>query len=93
MDAGPGDNRLETIDASGVAGAEAGAGSGARHDQRRLRNMWLSHGDVVRLMERALLANASGWPAPGIVINGMSANRGMPWDTTATRALIGYEAR
>jgi hypothetical protein len=44
-------------------------------------------------MERALLADAQAWPEPGIVVNGMSANRDMPWDIETTRRLIGYEPR
>jgi hypothetical protein len=55
--------------------------------------MWLSNRDFVQLMEKALLADASGWPSPGIVVNGMSANRDMPWDVESTRRLIGYEPR
>jgi hypothetical protein len=46
MDAGPGDNRLETIDASGVAGAEAG--SGAQPDRLLFCSMGLSNGDFGR---------------------------------------------
>ena len=41
-------------------------------------------------MERALLADATRWPQPGIVVNGMSANTGMAWDLEAGRRLIGY---
>ena len=55
--------------------------------------MWLSNPDFLALMEAALLAPAGGWPAPGIVVNGMSANAGMAWDIAATRRLLGYESR
>lgn len=87
----PDDNRPETINTSGLPGAESGIGPDAERDLRWFRNMWLSNGDFLRVMERALLADASAWPAPGIVVNGMSANRGMPWDIDATRTMIGYE--
>jgi nucleoside-diphosphate-sugar epimerase len=87
----PGDNRPETINASGLPGEKSAAGHDAERDLRWFRNMWLSNGDFLRVMERALLAEASAWPAPGIVVNGMSANRGMPWDIESTGKLIGYE--
>jgi hypothetical protein len=43
------------------------------------------------VFERALLSEGKTWPQPGIVVNGMSANRSMPWDIETTRQLIGYE--
>ena len=43
------------------------------------------------MMECALRAEATQWPARAIVVNGMSANRGMPWDIAMTARLIGYE--
>jgi nucleoside-diphosphate-sugar epimerase len=87
----PGDNRPETINTSGLPGGEPGIGPDAERDLRWFRNMWLSNRDFLGLIERALLADSSGWPAPGIVVNGMSANRGMPWDIGMTRRMIGYE--
>jgi uronate dehydrogenase len=53
------------------------------------RLMWLSNRDFCRLMECCLLAD------PAIrfaVINGMSANTGMPWDMEPTRRLVGFVA-
>lgn len=55
------------------------------------RDMWLSNGDHARLMAAALTADASKWPAPAIVVSGMSNNAGMPWDLTEARGWIGYE--
>ncbi len=52
------------------------------------RLMWLSNRDYCQLMERCLAAD------PAIrfaVVNGMSANTGMPWDIGATRQLLGYD--
>ena len=91
----PGDNRPETITASGVADAPLRADSHPEGDRnlRWFRSMWLSNRDYVALVERAILAPAEGWPAPGIVVNGMSANAGMGWDIETTRRLIGYEAQ
>jgi hypothetical protein len=55
--------------------------------------MWLSNEDFLGIMEHALTADPAGWPAPGIVVNGMSANAGMPWDLDATRGLLGYSPK
>jgi nucleoside-diphosphate-sugar epimerase len=87
----PGENRPETINTSGLPGEETNAGPDTERDLRWFRNMWLSNRDFTAVMERALLADAGNWPQPGIVVNGMSANRGMPWDIETTRRLIGYE--
>jgi len=87
----PGENRPETINTSGLPGEEVNAGPDTERDLRWFRNMWLSNRDFASVMERALLADAQAWPHPGIVVNGMSANRGMPWDIETTRRLIGYE--
>jgi NAD+ dependent glucose-6-phosphate dehydrogenase len=54
------------------------------------RMMWLSDRDFCTLMECCLAAG------PGLrfaVVNGMSANRGMRWDISATKWLLGYEPR
>ena len=52
--------------------------------------MWLSNRDFLAAVSAALTADASGWPAPALVVNAMSANRGMAWDIAPTRALLGY---
>ena len=89
----PGENRPETISAAESSRGEPPAGQGpeAERDGRWFRAMWLSNRDFAALMERALLADAAGWPSPGVVVNGMSRNRGMPWDLDTTRAFVGYE--
>jgi len=87
----PGENHPRTINSSGVAGAPPVDGPDSERDLRWFRNMWLSNRDFVSVMERAIVADASGWPAPAIVVNGMSANAGMAWDVETTRRLIGYE--
>jgi nucleoside-diphosphate-sugar epimerase len=89
----PGENRPETINTSGLPGEDASIGPDTERDLRWFRNMWLSNRDFAAVMERALLADAQAWPEPGIVVNGMSANRDMPWDIETTRRLIGYEPR
>jgi nucleoside-diphosphate-sugar epimerase len=87
----PGANLPETLSAAGVPGGAAGADPDAVRNLRWFRNMWLSNRDLLAVIERALVADAAGWPAPGIVVNGMSANSGMPWDIETTRRLIGYQ--
>jgi nucleoside-diphosphate-sugar epimerase len=89
----PGDNDPATINSTGVAGAASTSGPDSERDLRWFRNMWLSDRDYGAVMLRALRADASTWPAPGIVVNGMSANAGMPWDLEAGRSLIGYAPR
>jgi nucleoside-diphosphate-sugar epimerase len=89
----PGENRPETINTSGLPGEETNAGPDTERDLRWFRNMWLSNRDFTAVMERALLADAQAWPQPGIVVNGMSGNRGTPWDIETTRRLIGYEPK
>jgi hypothetical protein len=45
------------------------------------------------VVQGAVLADATGWPAPGIVVNAMSANTGAPWDLGPTEALLGYRPK
>jgi nucleoside-diphosphate-sugar epimerase len=86
----PGENRPTTINPSGIVGEPPALGPEAERDLRWFRGMWLSNRDFVHLMEQSLLADASGWPAPGIVVNGMSANRDMVWDIETAGHLLGY---
>ena len=88
-----GENRPQTLNTSGLPGEEGAAGPDAERDLRWFRNMWLSNRDFVAVFERALLADETQWPEPGIVVNGMSANQGMPWDVGSTQRLITYEAQ
>jgi hypothetical protein len=55
--------------------------------------MWLSTPDFNNLFERAILADPTDWPRPGIVVNGMSDNAGMAWGIEPARRLIGYAPR
>ena len=91
----PGDNLARTINLAGDpkygAGPEPSDAEG-RRDLRWYRNMWLSNDDLGRVFEAAVTADASRWPAPGIVVNAMSANAGMDWDIGETEALLGYRA-
>ena len=51
------------------------------------RLMWLSDRDFLQLMDRCLEADLSDRFA---IVNGMSANTGMPWDLEPARRLLGY---
>jgi nucleoside-diphosphate-sugar epimerase len=90
----PGENLPQTINATGVVaeGVERADPDAAR-DLRWFRSMWLSNRDFTAVMERALVADSAGWDQPGIVVNGMSDNRGMAWSLKEGRRLIGYEPR
>ncbi|PVE23625.1 NAD-dependent dehydratase [Microvirga sp. KLBC 81] len=92
----PGENLARTINLAGDpkygVGPEPTDEEGKR-DLRWYRNMWLSNDDLGRLFEAAVTADASRWPAPGIVVNGMSANEGMDWDIKQTEQLLGYKAQ
>jgi uronate dehydrogenase len=52
------------------------------------RLMWLSNRDFCKLMERCLWADVA---ERFVIVNGMSANRGMRWDIMKARRVLGYE--
>jgi nucleoside-diphosphate-sugar epimerase len=87
-----GENLPTTLRASGAAPGES-VGQAPEEYQRDLkwfRNMWLSNGDLDRLLEAALTADAATWPGPGIVVSGMSNNTGMAWELEEAADWIGY---
>ena len=87
----PGDNLPSTLNATGVPGEPVPEGDvEAARAYRWFRGMWLSNGDMVRIVERACLADASSWPAPAVVVNAMSANEGMVWTLDDARRYLGY---
>jgi nucleoside-diphosphate-sugar epimerase len=87
----PGDNRPEAISASGTPIGGAGAQDAAAAVALRwFRSMWLSNTDFCGFFQAALMADAAAWPAPAIVLNAMSANRGMPWEIDPARQLLGF---
>ena len=52
------------------------------------RLMWVSDRDYLQLMDRCLSAHL---PERFAIVNGMSANTGMPWDLEPGRRILGYE--
>lgn len=87
----PGENRPQTISASGTPiGAFGEQTAAAAVALRWYRNMWLSNADFCGFFAAALAADARTWPAPAIVLNAMSANRGMPWEIEPARGLLGF---
>ncbi len=88
-----GENVATTLRSSGAAPGEATDQPPAERDRdfRWFRNMWLSNGDLDRLLEAALRADARTWPGPAIVVSGMSNNSGMAWELDEARTWIGYE--
>ncbi len=93
----PGANRPETLNATGDPGIQIGGAEshpdpeGYRRAESWFRLMWLSNRDFVHLFERAINADAGDWPAPAIVVNGMSDNTGMAWSLDEPRRYLGYQ--
>lgn len=92
----PGDNNPSTINALAkpLAPEEAAVANAAHpRDLAWFLGMWLSNADFCAVMERAIRAGAEAWPAPAIIVNGMSANTDLLWDLEWGRKLIGYQPR
>lgn len=53
--------------------------------------MWLSNRDFTQLFQRAVMADGTNWPDGAIVVNGNSANTGMPWSLDEARQWLGYK--
>lgn len=91
----PGENHPSTMHADGRGPDDERdtQHDGYDRDLRWFRSMWLSNGDLARVVASALLAQASAWPQPAVVVNAMSANAGMPWDIEASARDIGNVPR
>ena len=89
-----GDNDPKGINAEG--GGRGAGGEAVQPDDEKardllwFRSMWLSHRDFQNLFETAITADASGWPSPGIVVNGVSANSNGLWDMTEAQRWLGH---
>jgi len=92
----PDDNDPNDINHSGTADTPVPGSvpdEASRIALRWFRNMWLSNDDLRRLFIAAVTADPARWPAPAIVVNGVSNNRGMDWGLDTGRSLIGYDPR
>ena len=93
----PGENRPETLSASGTPGEEpVELPDGSEKDEveradRWFRGMWLSNRDFVQVFEKAIVADGSKWEDGFALVNGMSNNNGMKWSLEKTLNLLGYE--
>lgn len=93
----PGQNRPETLSAAGTPTQESGPASRAvdaedlARADRWFKEMWLSNQDFVHLFERAIAVDGGDWPNGFILVNGMSANRGMKWSLAETTRWLGYD--
>ena len=88
----PGVNMPDTLSATGKP-KSVGAIDGGDRDLRWFQDMWLSNLDFEAVMLAAITAGAAHWPAPAIVVNGMSRNHDMPWDLASAATLIDYRPR
>ena len=90
----PGDNRAEDISVSGSP-SDQDSGTPLDEDGARtlswFRGMWLSNGDLERLVLASVGADPSSWPTPAVVVNGVSKNAGMAWSLDEGRRYLGYE--
>jgi nucleoside-diphosphate-sugar epimerase len=87
----PGDNRPESISASGTTVGSSGTeDAAAAADLRWFRNMWLSNRDLCGYFQAAIEADPRGWPTPAIVVNAVSGNRGTPWEIESAFELLGF---
>lgn len=57
------------------------------------RNLWLTIEDFHSLFDQAQTAKSQDWPAPAIIVNGMSDNSGMVWSLEEGRTWLGYEPK
>jgi len=91
----PGANLPSSLTGEGISSDSVPdtAYEGHARDLLWFRSMWLSNRDMVDAVTSALCADSAGWGRPAIVVNAMSANRGMPWDIAAGARLIGYTPR
>jgi NAD(P)-dependent dehydrogenase (short-subunit alcohol dehydrogenase family) len=88
----PGENLARTISHAGsvIGGIPEAKDEEARRDLRWFRNMWLSNRDLAAIFLAAVSADAAAWPAPAVVVNGVSANRDTDWDLSGARQWLGY---
>jgi nucleoside-diphosphate-sugar epimerase len=62
----------------------------SHRDQRWAEDLWLSVRDFCQLFDKAQAADARTWPAPAIVVNGMSNNSDMAWSLDEGQRYLDY---
>lgn len=91
----PGENLPTTLSAAGTPTQSGGAtnvGDEAyQRADRWFKEMWLSNRDFAQLFCKAIVTDGHAWPDGYLLVNGMSANRGMKWSLAATRRGLGYQ--
>lgn len=88
-----GDNHPRDITHSGSPASTSDVASLDDDAQRALRwfrNMWLSNGDLAQLFNAAVSADSAHWPAPSVIVNGVSNNRDMDWSLSTARQYLSY---
>lgn len=89
----PGDNDPADISVSGSPTGQGSTTAASEEEAQTLRwfqGMWLSNRDFDQLLFQSILAGCASWPTPGIIVNGVSANKGSLWSLEAAAKLIGY---
>lgn len=90
----PDDNNPADISISGspneMNSTKIALDSDSARSLRWFKDMWLSNGDFERLVLSSLMAPSSHWSAPGIIVNGTSANTGSVWSLEAGARDIVY---
>ena len=87
----PGDNVPATLSATGTPFETPDpARPPSARDARWFRGLWLSNHDLVHVLDAALRVDASGWPAPHVLVHAVSQNADSPWSNTECASLLGY---
>jgi hypothetical protein len=89
-----GENRAADINPSGTPGgvpATEVLDPEGEINERWFRAMWLSNRDLSQLIDKSLTADPARWPTHGLLVNGVSHNRGMGWSLDEAREFLGFE--
>jgi nucleoside-diphosphate-sugar epimerase len=88
----PGDNLPTDITLEAIPGltAKGEPTAQSQRDIKWLRDMWLSNRDLCALISCAARVEDASLPRPAVLVNGNSANSGMPWDQKDAKAWLGY---
>jgi nucleoside-diphosphate-sugar epimerase len=88
----PGENVPATLSATGTPFETPDpARPPSARDARWFRGLWLSNHDLVQVLDAALVADASAWPAPHVIVHAVSHNTESPWSNAECASLLGYD--